>query len=212
MKEEIYIFGASGYAKETALLIQKIGVHTIKAFVDKDTKGNDSISVNGYTYPLISEINFYEICQNNRSNAVISISEASIVNNILNRFQDYCNFPNIIHPSSIFKGTYSIGIGNIIAYDCIFTENVKVGSFNRFNMRITIGHDTTIGNNNHFNPLVSVAGNVKIGNNNLFGINAVVLQNLSIADNNIIGATSLVIKNIVKQGTYFGIPAKKLDI
>ena len=113
MKEEIYIFGASGYARETALLIQKIGVYTIKAFVDKDTKGNDSISVNGYTYSVISETNFYEICQNNRPNAVISISDASIVNNILNRFQNLCNFPNIIHPSS-FKGMYSIGIGNII--------------------------------------------------------------------------------------------------
>lgn len=212
MGEGIYIFGASGYAKETALLIQEMKEYTIVAFVDKDIKENNFLSVNGYTYPLISEIDFYEICKNKRPNIVISIANATIVNNILNRFHDYCNFPNIIHPSSTFKGTYSIGIGNIITYDCIFTEEVKIGSFNRFNMRVTVGHDTTIGNNNHFNPLISIAGNVNIGDNNLFGVNSVILQNINIIDNNIIGASSLVVKNIVKQGTYFGIPALKLDI
>lgn len=212
MKESIYIFGASGYAKETALLIQEIGEYNIKAFVDKHSEEGNFIYVNTHIYPIISETDFYELCQNKRLNVVISIANTNIVNNLLKRFQDFCNFPNIIHPSSLFKGKYSIGMGNIIAYDCIFTEQVSIGSFNRFNIRITVGHDTVIGNNNHFNPLVSIAGNVNIGSDNLFGVNSVVLQNIAISDGNTIGAKSLVVKNILKQGTYFGIPAKKLEI
>jgi len=39
--KDIYIFGASGYAKETALLIQEMKEYTIVAFVDKDIKENN---------------------------------------------------------------------------------------------------------------------------------------------------------------------------
>ena len=80
--KDIYIFGASGYAKETALLIQEMKEYTIVAFVDKDIKENNFLSVNGYTYPLISEIDFYEICKNKRTNIVISIANATIKLNI----------------------------------------------------------------------------------------------------------------------------------
>ena len=69
-----------------------------------------------------------------------------------------------------------------------------------------------IGDYNHFNSLVNIAGNVTIGNSNLFGMSVVVLQNIGIGDGNTIGAGSLVLKNITKVGTYFGVPAKRLEL
>lgn len=210
--KDIYIFGASGYAKETVLLIKEMGEYIIKAFVDKNNLNQKFASVNNFTYPIISEDNFYQICKKEQQEAVISIANWEVVNKLVMRFDNYCNFPNIIHPSSAFKGKYNIGRGNIISYDCLFTEDITIGSFNRFNVRVAIGHNSTIGDYNHFNSSVNIAGNVVIGNNNLFGINSIVLQNLTISDGNTIGAASLILKNITKTGTYFGVPAKRLNL
>ena len=211
IKKNIYIFGASGYAKETALLIEEMGEYCLQGFVDKDIEVRET-EVNGISYPILSEEAFYSACEKERQEAVISIANSGVVQKIVARFGNCCNFPNIIHPSSAFKGKYSIGRGNIISYDCIFTEEVSIGSFNRFNVRGMVGHNTMIGDYPHFTSLVNIAGNVTIGNSNLFGMSVVVLQNIGIGDGNTIGAGSLVLKNITKVGTYFGVPAKRLEL
>ena len=207
--KDIYIFGASGYARETAFIIQELKFN-IKAFID--IKSNDvEISINEFSYPVISEDSFYDLCLNNNICAVIAIADTNTTEKIIFRFQGICEFPNIIHPSSNLYGSYNIGEGNVISYNCVFTDNIKIGSFNRFNIGITVGHDVTIGNNNQFNPSSNISGNVTIENNNLFGVNSVVLQGLNLCSNNIIGASSLVVKNISKAGTYIGIPAIKFN-
>lgn len=208
--KDIYIFGASGFARETAILIQEMQEYNIKAFVD--IKSSDiSVSVNGKLYPIISEGLFYNICQEDEQFATIAISDVKITSKIIEKFQEICTFPNIIHKSSNFHGDFMIGIGNIITYNCIFTDNIKIGSFNRFNVGAIVGHDVKIGNNNQFNPACKISGNVSIGNNNFFGVNSVVLQGVKISDNIIVGASSLILKKTITPGTYIGVPAKKFD-
>ena len=207
--KDIYIFGASGYAREVALLINELNEFSIKGFVDKENS-NSEIILNNNSYSIISEKQFINICKNNKTNAAIAIANPLITINIINKFDNICSFPNIIHPNTIFSGKSILGKGNIISYNCIFTDNIKIGSFNRFNIGVLVGHDVTIGNNNQFNTSCNISGNVKIENNNLFGVNSVILQNIQICDDNLIGASSLVIKNIKKSGTYIGNPAVKL--
>jgi len=207
--KDIYIFGASGYARETAFIIQELEFN-IKAFID--IKSNDiEISINKFSYPIISEESFYNLCLNNNLYAVIAISDPKITEKIITRFQEICEFPNIIHPSSKIYGSYNIGVGNLISYNCIFTDNIKIGSFNRFNVGVAVGHDVDIGDNNQFNPSCNISGYVTIENNNFFGVNSVILQKVRIKNNTIVGASSLVLRNILKEGTYIGVPAKKIE-
>lgn len=207
--EDIYIFGSSGYAREIALLNNEISKYSIKAFVDINTS-ETSLKVKDRLYPIISESDFLNICKKHKTHAFIAISTTKISYNIIKKFANYCFFPNLVHPSSILGGAIHMGVGNIITYNCVFTDNIAIGSFNRFNIGVTVGHDVTIGNNNQFNPMCNISGNIKIGNNNLFGVNSVLLQGIEIQDNINIGASSLVIKKITEPGTYFGIPASKL--
>jgi sugar O-acyltransferase (sialic acid O-acetyltransferase NeuD family) len=207
--EDIYIFGASGYARETALINQEIGKYTLKAFVDKENTGI-SLKIKNQSFPVISENEFIGLCSDEKQNAIIAISAPKVVQKIISRFKSKCFFPNLIHPSAIISGEISLGIGNIITYNCSFTDNITIGSFNRFNIGVTVGHDVIIGNNNQFNPSCNISGNIEIGDNDFFGVNSVILQGVKISDNIVIGASSLVIRNITKPGTYVGTPASEL--
>lgn len=208
--EDIYIFGSGGFAREVFYLIQDIGNYQFKAFVEKKTSTN-SLSLSDNNYPVISEDEFSDICNiDGNMNAAIAIACPSIVSSIIANFKHICRFPNLIHPSAKFFSELTIGIGNIVTWNCFFSDNISIGSFNRFNIGNIVGHDVVIGDNNQFNPSCNISGNVTIANCNIFGVNAVVLQGIQIGSANIIGASSLVLRKISDGGTYFGIPAKKM--
>ena len=68
--EDIYIFGASGYARETALINQEIGKYNLKAFVDKENTGI-SLKIKNQSFPVISEVEFIGLCSDEKQNAII---------------------------------------------------------------------------------------------------------------------------------------------
>ncbi|MBQ3773881.1 MAG: acetyltransferase, partial [Pseudobutyrivibrio sp.] len=75
----------------------------------------------------------------------------------------------------------------------------------------SVDHDNMIGDYAHISVGAHTAGTVAIGDNTWLGIGAVVSNNLSICANCMIGAGAVVVKNIIKEGTYVGVPAKKID-
>lgn len=209
--EDIYIFGSGGFAREVFYLIQDIGNYHFKAFVEKSISAT-SLLLSGNDYPIISEKEFSDICDKKSDvNAVIAIASSSIVSCIVLNFGHVCSFPNLVHPSAKILGNLQMGIGNIVSWSCFFSDNVSVGSFNRFNVGNIVGHDVTVGDNNHLNPSCNISGNVTIADNNFFGVKATVLQGIRIGSSNTIGASSLVLKKINDGGTYFGIPAIKMN-
>lgn len=210
--KKIYIFGASGFAREIYFLVKDMKEYHVEAFIDKKEKSDNYINIDSFNIPVISESSFIEICHENpTTHAVIAIADTKITSHIIAKFNHKCIFPNIIHPSCIAFSPLDIGIGNIITINCVFSDKIKIGSFNRFNIGCLMGHDTIIGSNNHFNSECKISGEVKIGNNNFFGVNAVVLQGLRIEDNNIVGASSLLAHSIKSRNTYLGVPAQKFE-
>lgn len=211
--EDLYIFGSSGYARETFYLLKSLNQYNICAFVDLHSRnslilGNDVVQV-------VSEEDFEATLQKtdaNKVNSVISIADAHIAQKIYNRFKGKCKFPNIVSPLAFFYEEVQMGEGNIISPYCFFTVNIKLGSFNKFNFSVGVGHDVTIGDYNQFNPSVNLSGHVTIGSYNLFGVKSTVLQGLRIGDNNTIGASSLLTKSIHSERFYIGVPAKKIDL
>jgi len=207
MRENIYIIGCGGFAKEVYGILKDINKFTIKGFVCEDNT-IDHINLYGETIPLISEDYFFSNIRN--ENIVISVGSPKIINKIRCKYLNY-KTPNIIHPTHLSDiKNIKIGIGNIITQNVIFTTNIEIGSFNIFNLNMTVGHDCIIGDMNVFNPSVNISGNCNIGNGNLFGVGCVVLENMEIGENNILGAASLINKKINNNGIYVGIPAKHL--
>lgn len=210
MMKNIVIIGSGGFAKEVAFLIEDINKRqkqwNILGFIDE--KSDD---YNGK----------YEIFQNDewlintkdKISVVFGIGNNNLIEELSDKFQLNKNldFPNLIHPNVIGDWErIEFGRGNIICAGNIFTTDIKIGSFNIFNLDCTIGHDTVIEDCNIFNPSVNISGGVNIENKVMVGTGTQILQYLKICSNTIIGAGAVVTKNITESGVYVGSPAKKI--
>ncbi|HON17720.1 MAG TPA: serine acetyltransferase [Salinivirgaceae bacterium] len=122
-------------------------------------------------------------------------------------------FPNLIAPNVLFfdESSFSMGVGNIITFNCRFSCNVRLGNFNILNGGITFGHDVVVGNYNVFQPETRLSGEVTVGDQNYFGTRATVLQQINIGNQTRIGAGSVVMRNTVDGKTYHGNPAKIIE-
>ena len=207
--KDIAIYGAGGFGREVACLINKINEkdltwNLIGFFDDGIEKGKQ----NEYGIILggIKELNSY----NKDISIVIGIGNPVLVKKVYTLItNEKIDFPNIIAPNIMFidQSNVELGIGNIISFGCTISCNVKIGNFNIFNWNNTIGHDVTIGSYNSFMPSVSISGEVSIIELNFFGVSSTVLQRLKIEENTIIGANSLITRNTKDNETYIGSPA-----
>ena len=205
--DNIYIIGASGFAKEVYWLLKDLNKYKICGFIDKTPK-NNTIEIGNSIIDIIDEDYFLNNFKN--CSVCIGIGTPKIIHKIKEKYKNY-NFPNLIHPSFLGDSENILfGVGNIITAGVVFTTNIKIGNFNIFNLNTTIGHDVKIGDSNIFNPSTNISGNCNIENNNLFGVGTIILENLNVGSNNIIGAGSVAIKCIDKDSTYVGVPCKKI--
>jgi len=217
--KDLYIIGAGGFTMEVLFLIDRFYKKTWKNFYIIDDN-SDKIGSKIRNVDVISNVNDFIVkCKNDLSierDVLIAINNPKIRNTIVDLFLEEkikINFPNLVDGTIIFDEEYSkMGKGNIIMDYVGITGNVTIGDFNIIGARTGIGHDSSIGNFNTFSPRVSISGNVIIGNGNTFGLNSAILQNKSIGDNNDIWSYTMILKNIKNNCTYFGMPAKKIQI
>jgi sugar O-acyltransferase (sialic acid O-acetyltransferase NeuD family) len=213
MIEPIYIIGASGLAKEIACYIMDCTTFYVVAFIDKEiVENNPMIVVRENKYPVINEETFLLDVkkQEQKQNAVIAIGYPKIRQMIVEKYLTFCNFPNIIHPTSYCLSNPNLGIGNVIAPHCVISVDICIGDFNIINYGVTLGHDISIGNCNVVNPQSAISGNVFIGNQNLIGAGSSILERQSIGNNNVIGMGSVVIREVKNNETCVGVPVRKI--
>lgn len=210
--KDIYIFGSGGFAKEVAFLIDSINKenkqYNLAGFVDVQTKKN-GIKIGVNNIPVIEESKLSDQSIFKKACFCIGIGNPDIIKKIQMKYASVFEFSNLIHPRfEGFKSQIEWGVGNIVTAGCVFTIDIKIGSFNIFNLNSTIGHDATIGDGNVLNPGTQISGGVVLGNYNLIGTNSAVLQNIKIGNENVIGAGAMVNKDIESKKVAVGVPAK----
>jgi len=192
--KEIVIVGNGGFAKEVRFLITDIN----------KTSGNFWYFLDFVNDDFDNEVPI---------NVVIGIGTPEVRAWVFEELSKKENliFPNLIHPNVIgdFENI-KLGKGNIICAGNILTTDIEIGDNNLFNLGCTVGHDTRIGNSNVFNPSVNISGGVDIRDSVLIGTGAQILQYLFINANCTIGAGAVVTKDICDNGTYVGVPAKRM--
>lgn len=211
--KDIAIYGAGGFGREVACLLNRINAEVeptwnLIGFFDD---GVEAGKRNEYGTVLgnIDTLNAWET----PLSVVFAIGAPRVVAMLCRKVNnDNIEFPNIISPDTLFldKGNMRMGKGNIICSRCLISCNTTIGDFNTFNGYITFGHDSVIGDFNSVMPAVKISGGVVIGNCNFLGVNSVILQYKSIADDVTIGASSVVLRSIKDPGTYVGNPAKRI--
>ena len=210
--KDIAIFGAGGFGREVACLINLINKETptwnLIGFFD-DGKEKGCKNEYGEILGGINELTAWHT----PLDLAVAIGKPQTVKHIVDSIQNgLIEFPNVIAPTTIFldKDNIEFGKGNIVCSCCWFSCNIKVGDFNIFNGYITVGHDVTMGDFNSLMPAVRISGEITIGHGNFFGVSSVVLQQVKIGNDTRIGANSLIIRKTRDGNTYICPPAEIL--
>lgn len=208
-----YIIGSGGFAKEVYFLASQTldeSENTFGGFIDYNSN-QEFITARGKTCKIHDEEKFLNNIKPSSSISLyIGIGNPKIISNVSEKFKGY-NFPNLYSNDLRWdKESIDLGIGNIFTNGVILTVDIKIGSFNIFNLNTTVGHDVVIGDGNVFNPACNISGEIKIGSFNLFGVSSTVLQQIEFGSNSILGANALLTKNGENNGLYVGAPAKRI--
>lgn len=209
--KDIAIYGAGGFGREVACLIQKINSISAEwnliGFFDDGMAIGTPVSHFGECLGGINELNMW-----NRPLSLLLCFGApkmltSARHKIINRQVD---FPNIIDPSFSVAdpATFIIGVGNIIKGHCTATTEARIGNFNVLNGFVNIGHDVSIGDFNVFMPGSRISGEVTIGNRNLIGADSFIKQGLAIGDEVTVSPLSALLTKPKDGMVYIGNPAK----
>jgi sugar O-acyltransferase (sialic acid O-acetyltransferase NeuD family) len=209
---DLVIIGAGGFAREVAFLVEDINrsapTWRLLGFIDAD-RARVGAMVGGYSVVGVEpDLERMEVA------AVIGIGTPRVVRHIVDALASRPNltFPNLVHPGTVWdQGRVALGQGNIVCAGNIFTTDIRVGSFNIFNLNSTWGHDVVVGSCCVFNPGLNISGSVTIGDDTLVGTGATILQGLSVGAGATIGAGAVVTKDVEAGTTVVGVPAKPLS-
>jgi sugar O-acyltransferase (sialic acid O-acetyltransferase NeuD family) len=189
------LVGNGGHAREVELQMQK---KFVKFVDDEYVTGEDE-----FVLPISSfNPEEYEL--------MIAIADSNARDKIISRLPSNTNFFSFIHRTAIVSEDLEIGEGAFLGAFSFVSCNVKIGKHAILNRSVHIGHDCVIGNCFSAMPGAIVSGNVNIGNNVYLGTNASIIEKKNMCSNVIVGASSCVVKHITQQGTYVGVPTKKI--
>lgn len=213
--KQIAIYGAGGFGREVACLLNKINEEEptweLVGFFDDGIEIGKEVSHLGKTLGGINELNAWP----SELAVAFTIGNPQMVKDLVSKVTNpNVQFPNIIAPTVYFSDpeTFKIGKGNIIQKHCSFSCDVSIGDFNVMDGADVFGHDDVVGSFNTFMPAMRISGEVTIGNCNFFGVGSIILQQIKIGNNIRLGAGSVLMRKPKDGCLYMGNPAKKTEL
>lgn len=209
--KKIAIFGAGGFGREVAMLIEQINqkqhLWDIVGFYDDGVTVGEEL----YGYKVLGGIQQLNDVQEELS-VVCALGEPKTKKKVICKIQNpNLQFPTLIHPSVLMGDKdVTVGEGSIITAGNILTVNINIGSHVILNLSCTVGHDTNIADYCSFMPSVNISGEVEIGECVYVGTGAKIINQLEIGNNTIVGAGAVVAKTLPANCTAVGIPAKPI--
>jgi sugar O-acyltransferase (sialic acid O-acetyltransferase NeuD family) len=190
---KLALFGYGGHAREAACQIEQ----EVTFFVD-DKYANDVAKP-------ISEFNPEEYMM------IVAVADSKDRADIVAKLPKETKYFTFIHPSvHIMDDNIQVGVGSFIGANSILTTNIKLGNHALLNRGNHIGHDSVAGDFFSMMPNAVVGGNVTLGDNVYLGSCSNIREKINITSDVLIGMNAAVVKDITENGTYVGVPAKKL--
>jgi len=116
----------------------------------------------------------------------------------------------LIHPDAVIAEDVEIGIGSAVMAGVVINSGTAIGKGCIVNTSSSVDHDCKIGDYVHVAVGAHLSGTVTVGENVWIGAGSVINNNVSICGDCVIGAGAVVTKNISDQGTYVGVPARRI--
>ena len=198
---KLIIIGAGGHGKVIADSALKNGYKTI-CFIDDHAKGE----IMGF--PIIGTCEDIERLNDENTDFIIGIGNNAVRKTIAETYN--VNWITFVHPSAQIAFNAEISKGTVVMANAIINACAKVGEHCIINTGAIIEHDNVIENYAHISPKAALGGTVRVGALTHIGIGATVKNNTDICSKCTIGAGAVVVRNITVDGTYVGIPARKI--
>jgi len=210
--KDLIIFGASGFGREVAWLVERINqtnpTWNLLGFMDDDDSIQDR-EINGYKVLGKKE----DVTKYRDAYFVCAVGASRTREKIVNRLKEIdpdIKFGTLIDPSVEISKLVRIGEGTIVCAHTIITVNISIGNHVIINLDCTIGHDAVLKDFVTLYPSVNVSGNTVIGHGTELGTGMQIIQGKTIGDYCIVGAGAVAVKDITESGTYVGVPVRKL--
>lgn len=208
MKEQIFIYGASGHAKVVIDIVERQGVYEIAHLVD-DNPTAACGEFSGYRV-IGSRKELHE----NREVSPVRKAIVAIGKN-LDRlavadwlvFHGY-RLVSAVHPAAVVSSSVAIGEGSVVMAGAVVNSGTVIGDNVIINSSAVVEHDCHLANGVHIGPGAVLCGGVTVGDGSLIGAGVTVIPNRIIGSRVVIGAGSAVIDDVGDGETVVGVPAR----
>lgn len=209
---KLAIYGASGFAREVAWLIQTCkDDRYVVCFIDDDEKKQGMVINNIPVLSLTQLILTYPDVK-----VVAGVGKPKTREELVKKSaQAGFEFDSVIHPETKMSEWVEVGQGTVICAGNILTTNIRIGEHVQINLSCTIGHDVVLGDYTTVSPGVHISGYVHCGKRVFIGTGAIIINGtpdvpLVIGDDVIIAAGACITKSIPPGQTWGGVPARPL--
>lgn len=202
MKEKLIIIGASGHGKVVLDIALRCN-YEVLGFLDDDREKKELAG-----YPVLGSVDTAKT-YGKEVQFIIGIGS----NTVRRKIADFYALPwaTLIHPNAVVGMGVSIGCGTVVMANTVINPFAEIGKHCILNTGCVIEHDNCISDYVHISPGAVLAGTVQIGEGTHIGAGAVVKNNICIAENCTIGVGAAVVKDLAEEGTYIGIPARRIE-
>lgn len=210
--KDLVIIGAGDFGREVSSVVERINdidpTWNLMGFVD-DNPDIQGMIVDGYKVVGNSEWlrnykkEIYAVCSLGESKTRKKVIEGISAN-------DNIKFATLIDPNAILMRNASVQEGSIICAGTVLAINSVAGKHSILNLNCTVGHDTILGDYFTAHPGTNISGKVVFGEACYCGTGSKVLQGVNVISGCTFGAGAVVLKDVIEEGTYVGVPAKKI--
>lgn len=209
--KKLILIGGGGHCLSTIGVIESIQGYEIAGILDSVKPAGDTV----LTYPVVgtdADIPYWIQQGALFVNTLGQIGSPVLRKKVFGLVKGHGGvFPVLVASTAWVSPHAKIGEGTVIFHRCIVNTKAVLGTNNIINTGAIVEHNTTIGNDNHISTGVTVNGDCIIGDGNFLGCGSIVHHNVVMGDNMILGAGAVVVKNCTEQGTYIGVPAKRIE-
>ena len=210
--KKIVLYGAGGFGKEVASIIEvinkKVPTYELLGFVDDGDVFQKGDVINGYPWLgrkewlLEHKDDVYCTCTVGNARIKAFIQESLS--------QQGVKFETII-ASGVFVGNFTeIGRGCVFYGGVTVSVNCKIGDGVLINQGCNIGHDVTIGDYTTIMPATGISGACKIGKEVNIGGHVFIIPGKKVGNRATIAAGSIVFTNVREGTVVLGNPAKRM--